>query len=154
MKQDASKQPGQSMTRHDFLKLTGVWAGTAVLSACVPSSLTPTAGTAQSTTSSALATGSLPIPALLAPQLQNGTKVFNLSLQQGQSHFLAGLTTDTFGINGSYLGPTLRASQGEKVLINVTNHIGESTTLHWHGMHIPAEMDGGPHQMIANNAQW
>src|SRR4051812_31207098 len=96
----------------------------------------------------------LPIPPLLAPQDQNGTKVFNLTLQQGQSSFLPGLTTDTLGINGSYLGPTLRASQGDPVLINVTNQIGEATTLHWHGMHLPPAMDGGPYQVIANNTQW
>ena len=161
MKQNTSKQPGQNMTRRDFLKLTAVWAGTAALSACVPSSLTTEAssttvpaGATQNIASNALATGSLPIPPLLAPQFQNGTKVFNLSLQQGQSHFFPGVATDTFGINGNYLGPTLRASQGEKVLINVTNHIGETTTIHWHGMHVPAAMDGGPHQVIANNTQW
>jgi bilirubin oxidase len=160
MKQDTNKQD-QGLTRRDFLKLGSVLAGTAVVSACVPTSLTAeassatvTTGATQSATSDVLATGSLPIPPLLAPQFQNGSKVFNLSLQQGQSHFFPGLTTDTFGINGSYLGPTLRASQGEKVLINVTNHIGEATTIHWHGMHVPAAMDGGPHQVIANNAQW
>lgn len=96
----------------------------------------------------------LPVPPLLTPQNQNGTKVFNLELQKGQSHFLPGLTTDTLGINGSYLGPTLRASQGDAVTINVTNHIGEATTLHWHGMHVPAAMDGGPYQVIDNNTQW
>ena len=160
MEKDTNKQD-QGLTRRDFLKLTGVLAGTAALSACgplnpfAPATTAPTiTGVTQSATSDLLATGSLPILPLLAPQLQNGTKVFNLSLQQGQSHFFPGLTTDTFGINGSYLGPTLRASQGEKVLINVTNHIGEATTIHWHGMHVPAAMDGGPHQVIANNAQW
>jgi len=101
-----------------------------------------------------LAATPLPIPPLLTPQDQNGTKVFNLTLQPGQSSFLPGLTTDTLGINGSYLGPTLRASQGDPVRINITNQIGEATTLHWHGMHLPAAMDGGPYQVIANNTQW
>jgi FtsP/CotA-like multicopper oxidase with cupredoxin domain len=98
--------------------------------------------------------GTLTIPPLLEPQLQNGTKIFNLTLQQGQSQFLAGITSPTLGINGNYLGPTLRASQGDKVLVNVTNQIGEDTTLHWHGLHVPAAMDGGPHQVIANKAIW
>src|SRR5579871_605601 len=53
----------------------------------------------------------LPIPPLLQPQDQNGTKVFNLNLQQGQSEFLPGMTTATLGMNGNYLGPTLRANQ-------------------------------------------
>lgn len=86
--------------------------------------------------------------------MQNGTKVFDLTLQKGQSQFLAGTITDTFGMNGKYLGPTLRASQGDKVLINVTNRIGEDTTLHWHGLHVPPTMDGGPHQVISDNTTW
>src|SRR5689334_12669725 len=114
MEQNANKQD-QGLSRRDFLKFASVLAGTVALSACGASSLTTEAssttvstGATQSTTSNALATGSLPIPPLLASELQDGAKVFNLRLQQGQSHFLAGLTTDTFGINGSYLGPTLR----------------------------------------------
>ena len=99
-------------------------------------------------------TGTLTVPPLLEPQVQNGTKVFNLTLKPGQSQFLPGTTTATLGINGNYLGPTLRASQGDKVLVNVTNHIGEETTLHWHGLHVPPTMDGGPHQVITDNSIW
>jgi FtsP/CotA-like multicopper oxidase with cupredoxin domain len=101
-----------------------------------------------------LAATTLPIPPLLAPQTQNGTKAFNLSLQRGQSHFLPGLTTATLGVNGNYLGPTLRANQGDPVMVNIINHIGEATTIHWHGMHLPPVMDGGPYQVIADNSQW
>lgn len=96
----------------------------------------------------------LPIPPVLASRDQDGIKVFDLSLQQGQSHFLPDLTTATLGINGGYLGPTVRVNRGDAVMMNITNHIGESTTLHWHGLHVPAAMDGGPYQLIANNARW
>ena len=99
-------------------------------------------------------TGTLIVPPLLVPKVQNGVKVFNLTLQKGQSQFMAGTTTATFGFNGSYLGPTIGASQGDTVLINVTNHIGETTTVHWHGLHLPAAMDGGPHQPIEDNSTW
>jgi hypothetical protein len=47
----------------------------------------------------------LPIPPLLAPQDQNGTKVFNLNLQQGQLHFLPRLTTATLGSTAAILAP-------------------------------------------------
>jgi FtsP/CotA-like multicopper oxidase with cupredoxin domain len=40
------------------------------------------------------------------------------------------------------------------VAVDVANHIGEATTLHWHGMHLPAAMDGGPHQIIEDGAMW
>jgi bilirubin oxidase len=39
-------------------------------------------------------------------------------------------------------------------MINVTNQLVEATTTHWHGIHLPAEMDGGPHQPIAAGATW
>jgi FtsP/CotA-like multicopper oxidase with cupredoxin domain len=65
-----------------------------------------------------------------------------------------GQTTATYGFNGDYLGPTLRATDGDPVRIQVTNHLGETTTVHWHGMHLPAAMDGGPHQTIDDNSTW
>lgn len=97
----------------------------------------------------------LAIPELLEPTIdEQGRKVFDLEFMAGETEFLPGKQTDTWGLNGTYLGPTLRASQGDEVLINVTNGVDETTTLHWHGMHLPAEMDGGPHQMIAPGDTW
>ncbi len=97
----------------------------------------------------------LPIPALLTGDVNNlGQTEFNLNLQQGQHSFLAGTTTATFGINGDYLGPTIRVSNDQKVLFNIKNDLGENTTIHWHGAHIPAKMDGGPHQIIKSGETW
>ncbi len=83
-----------------------------------------------------------------------GRRVFDLTLQRGESDFGRGGPTPTWGINGDYLGPTLRARRGEKVLVNVTNELGETSTIHWHGMHLPAAMDGGPHQPIEPGETW
>src|SRR5690606_41871574 len=55
----------------------------------------------------------------------------------------------TWGYNGSFGGPTLRATNGERVRVYVTNELDEVTTAHWHGMKLPAKTDGGPHQPIA-----
>ncbi|MFI5906926.1 multicopper oxidase family protein [Dactylosporangium sp. NPDC051541] len=76
-----------------------------------------------------------------------GRRVFDLRAQPGDSDFGHG-TTRTWGYNGAYLGPTLRAERGEAVAVNVRNDLGETTTVHWHGMHLPAAMDGGPHRPI------
>ncbi|WP_235900355.1 multicopper oxidase family protein [Lolliginicoccus suaedae] len=38
--------------------------------------------------------------------------------------------------------------------VEFTNPLGETSTLHWHGMHLPAVMDGGPHQPIEPGNQW
>ena len=48
------------------------------------------------------------------------------------------------GFNGSSPGPTLRFKEGEEVTINVTNNLSESTSIHWHGLILPFQMDGVP----------
>ena len=47
-------------------------------------------------------------------------------------------------INGQLPAPTLHWREGEKVVIHVTNRLKESTSLHWHGLLLPADMDGVP----------
>ena len=47
-------------------------------------------------------------------------------------------------VNGSLPAPTLRWKQGEKVIIRVTNTLAETSSIHWHGMIVPANMDGVP----------
>lgn len=84
----------------------------------------------------------------------DGTRVFDLDIQRGKTDLGKANPTNTWGINGTFLGPTLRATRGEKVRIEATNNVGEPTTLHWHGMHLPAAMDGGPHQMIEPGDTW
>jgi blue copper oxidase len=97
----------------------------------------------------------LKIPPLLEPRQDGaGRKVFDLHLQQGTSELLAGKTTQTWGANGGYLGPTIRATRGDQVVMQVTNRLPEPTTIHWHGMHLPAAADGGPHQTIAPGQTW
>ncbi|CAI8856522.1 multicopper oxidase family protein [Methylococcus capsulatus] len=45
---------------------------------------------------------------------------------------------------GSYLGPLIRLQKGQKVRIHFRNELAEPTIAHWHGMHVPALMDGHP----------
>ncbi|MEV8568481.1 multicopper oxidase domain-containing protein [Streptomyces sp. NPDC051322] len=73
-------------------------------------------------------------------------------MQAGTTAFTSGARTPTWGFNGSYLGPTLRAKRGEKVELRVRNTLDEASPVHWHGMHLPAKMDGGPHQMVQPGA--
>jgi FtsP/CotA-like multicopper oxidase with cupredoxin domain len=47
-------------------------------------------------------------------------------------------------VNGSVPGPLIRLKKGEDVRINVTNHLAEDTSIHWHGLLVPFHMDGVP----------
>lgn len=93
------------------------------------------------------------------PPLDEGRKVgseriFDLTLQYGTSRFLDNLTTPTVGVNGAYLGPVLMVKRGDDVRLKVTNRLAEPSTLHWHGLNLPAVMDGGPHQVIPPGKTW
>jgi FtsP/CotA-like multicopper oxidase with cupredoxin domain len=97
----------------------------------------------------------LEVPPLLEPEIdEEGRKIFDLAFNEGETELIPGMKTETWGLNGTYLGPTIRASRGDDVVVNVRNDLDETTTLHWHGMHLPARMDGGPHQMIEPDETW
>jgi len=51
-------------------------------------------------------------------------------------------------IPGSYLGPIIKANTGDKVRIRCSSRIPDETIVHWHGLHVPAEMDGHPRYAI------
>ncbi len=100
-------------------------------------------------------TEELPVPPLAESRIEpDGTRVFDLEMRSGTKEFRPGQATATWGFNGDYLGPTLRARRGEKVRADIRNALGEASTVHWHGMHLPAAMDGGPHQPIEPGATW
>ncbi len=95
-----------------------------------------------------------PYQELHIPELLKGTE-FNLSLHSGKHSFWQGATTKTYSYNNeAFWGPTLELVQGQTVKINVANALDEPTTTHWHGLHVPAKMDGGPHQLIAAGKTW
>ena len=96
----------------------------------------------------------LAIPPLAGSSLEDGVRVFSLDLQEGETDLGQGRRTPTLGVNGTFLGPTLRAARGERVRIDVTNSMSETSTLHWHGMQLPAVMDGGPHQPVDPGQTW
>jgi FtsP/CotA-like multicopper oxidase with cupredoxin domain len=96
----------------------------------------------------------LKIPALLDGTLGSDGKIYELRIEAGESKFLPGSTTPTIGINGAYLGPTIHCRVGDRVTLRVKNTLNEPTTLHWHGLHVPARYDGGPHQVIEPGTIW
>ena len=145
--------PRRRRIRRSLLWTGAVLIGAAVVLAAVVAGFYFTAGA--SNVGKLDFANTLRIPPLLAPHVDgHGRKVFDLTLETGTSTLLPGKTTRTWGVNGAYLGPTLRAARGDRILIHVHNHLPQMTTIHWHGMHLPAVDDGGPHQMLAPGATW
>ena len=88
------------------------------------------------------------------PDTLSGTN-FNLTIKDTFAQIVnKGNQTITGGINGKIWGPTLFVQKGSEIHMNVHNKLNDSTTLHWHGMHLPAVMDGGPHQVIPPGTVW
>lgn len=69
--------------------------------------------------------------------------VFDLVVQEMPVNF-TGTPRRATAINGSIPAPTLRWKEGEEVTINVTNRMSRVTTIHWHGIILPYQMDGVP----------
>ena len=65
-----------------------------------------------------------------------------------------GPPVEAYAYNGSVPGPTLEAQEGDSVIIHFHNGLPEATTVHWHGIHLPADMDGSPLYPIASGATY
>jgi len=65
-----------------------------------------------------------------------------------QGQVLEGDPASLIHLERTYLGPIIRAHSGQKVRIRFTNNIPQETIVHWHGLHVPADMDGHPRHVI------
>ena len=96
-------------------------------------------------TASALLAGLAPSSLLAAPA--NSTTLtgntFDLTLSEIPVN-ITGKRRMATSINGSLPGPTLRMKEGEDITIRVTNKMSVTSSIHWHGLILPANMDGVP----------
>lgn len=90
---------------------------------------------------------------LFIPPTISGSSI-NLNLQEGTVNFYPGNATQTMGVNGNLLGPTILLDRYQNVTMNVTNNLTDTTTIHWHGMHVAPQNDGGPHTVIPPGTTW
>jgi len=80
---------------------------------------------------------------LLVPKvLADGTKEFHLTARIAKWEIEPGKIVDAWTYNGMVPGPTIHVNFGDKVRIVVKNELPESTSVHWHGLHVPNGMDG------------
>lgn len=90
---------------------------------------------------------------LFIPDTLSGNTI-NLQLQAGSKQFYPGAITQTMGANGTFLAPTLILNRGQQVNFNVQNQLSDTTTIHWHGLHVSPANDGGPHIYILPGQNW
>lgn len=69
----------------------------------------------------------------------------NLEAAMGEWELSPGRRVHAMTYNGGVPGPTLEANVGDIVVVHFTNRLSVPTTVHWHGVRVPADMDGSPH---------
>ena len=98
---------------------------------CRPVGTVPTAGTAPSGTN--------------PPVVETGTvREFTLTADEASWELRPGLATDAYAYDGQVPGPEIRVTRGDRVKVTLVNKLDEPTTIHWHGVRVPAGMDGVP----------
>src|SRR3974390_2459797 len=96
--------------------------------------------------------GRLPIPRLIDAARQGN--VVKLKVTPGLHEFYKGKPARTFGYSAAILGPVLRFRRGDRVGMTVENALDAPTTVHWHGLLVPGEVDGGPQGRIERGSIW
>ncbi len=75
-------------------------------------------------------------------KIVDGVKVFHLIAEDVDHPFDSGLRARCWGFNGRVNSTVIEAVEGERIRIYVTNRLTVSTSIHWHGIYLPAGMDG------------
>jgi hypothetical protein len=144
----------QFFARRRFLQAgVGALAGAFGLAGAA-SAQAPTTGSRAGTTISgprAVAGSPGGLMPVVAPDLtklpferDGGVKVFKLVAELVKQEVLPGKVFDLWGYNGSAPGPTIEVMEGDRVRVLFENRLPEATTVHWHGLEVPIEMDGVP----------
>jgi len=94
----------------------------------------------------------LPIPPLIDAAKQGGA--VKLKVSSGRHAFVEGKPTLSYGYSEPVLGPAIRMRRGDEVAMTVENALDVDTTVHWHGLLVPGDVDGGPHQVIKSGDTW
>lgn len=88
---------------------------------------------------------------LIAPNLEflpgewrNGVRRFHIIAEEVQQELTNGVTVRAWGYNGSSPGPVMVAQEGDLVQVVIHNKLPERTSIHWHGVIVPNQVDGVP----------
>ena len=149
-------QRNANMDRRIFLGLAGLGslAGIGVLAASNTGGWWRGNGQGSNTGSKSLPPGNLSEPVV---EISLTAVVTDVALRQGprtqvwgfRGALLRGHPSSLQATENSYLGPTIRVRRGQTLRVHFTNELAEDTIVHWHGLHVPASMDGHPSKTIA-----
>ncbi len=73
---------------------------------------------------------------------KNNVVIFDLEASEFKWEIAPGKTIQAWGFNKQFPGPVLKAKRGDTLVVRVKNNLTESTIIHWHGIRLPASMDG------------
>ena len=125
-----------SLSRRQFIQASGI-------ALC--------AGAMPRTASAAGQQQPLPIPPLI--ESRRGQPLF-LTLQRSHWSFTQGTRAQVWGINGRYLGPTIRVWNGDDVKLIYSNRLTENVAMTIRGLQVPGPLIGGAARMMSPNADW
>ncbi len=94
----------------------------------------------------------LPIPQMLDARQQSNA--IALTAQSGMAEIMPNYPAPAYGYSSPYLGPVVRVHRGDTVAMTIKNALDKATTLHWHGLSVPSELDGGPYGTIDPGQTW
>ena len=96
----------------------------------------------------------IPLPILkLIDAAANGNRL-SLAIGTGEHAYFPERPVRSYGYSSGVLGPAIRIKRGQSVELSFENKIPRATTVHWHGLAIPGDLDGGPHNPIAPGETW
>ena len=81
---------------------------------------------------------------VLPHTVDGGTWVYRLEARPVRWEILPGTRVTAWTYDGAVPGPEIRVPYGQRVRIEVRNSLPDETTVHWHGIDVPNEMDGVP----------
>lgn len=134
------------MKRNDFLKTlgfgtAGVLVGEGLLSSCMNHDM----AAMDMATAPTVVEGSFTTVLSIPETVTSGTTLNAISQSAA---IMAGKSGQVLGYKNGILGPVFRIQRGSTVTIPFTNGLSEITNIHWHGLLVPAAMDGHPDQMV------
>ncbi|HEY5666201.1 MAG TPA: multicopper oxidase family protein [Gammaproteobacteria bacterium] len=122
------------------LRSAGALLVAAALAACESPPPEPAAGVAQPDGWADDLALSIPVDINPDPDVVE----INLDARVADVEFLPGIATPAWTYGGTVPGPLIRAKVGDRIIVNFTNELPEGTSIHWHGMRVPNQMDGVP----------